>query len=303
MIPIADGSDLGGSLRNPANFCNVVGLRPSPGRVPRHPAEMAWEHLSVLGPMARTVEDTALLLSAIAGPDARDPISLETPGKRFAEPLGRDFGGTRIAFDPDLGGLPVDPRVAEVLEQGLAGFAALGCEVERVRLDWSGANEAFQTLRAWTFASRLAGVPDTVLDVVKETIRWNVEKGRALTGDDLSRAERLRTALYQRLQGAMDDYAYLVLPVNQVPPFDLEIEYPEEIAGVRMETYIDWMKSAYFVSVTGLPAISVPCGFTPEGLPVGVQIVGRRNDDFGVLQIAYAYQQATRLCDRRPVIG
>lgn len=300
MLPIADGGDMGGSLRNPGNFCNVVGFRPSPGRVPAVPSLMGWEGLAVLGPMGRTVEDAALLLSAIAGPDPRAPLSLDTPGARFAEPLERDFAGTRIAFDPDLGGLPVDPRVADALEKGLAGFADIGCAVERAGIDWSGADEAFQTLRAWTFASGFAAVPDEALAVLKETIRWNVDKGRALRGDDVSRAQRLRTELYQRLHEFMATYEFLVLPVNQVPPFDVEIPYPEEIAGVRMETYIDWMKSAYFVTLTGHPAISVPCGFTPEGLPVGVQVVGRQRDDFGVLQLAYAYQQATRLCERRP---
>ncbi|MCP4036016.1 MAG: amidase [bacterium] len=300
MVPIADGSDMGGSLRNPANFCNVVGFRPSCGRVPEVPSPLGWASLSVLGPMGRTVEDTALLLSAVAGPDSRAPISLDTPGARFAESLERDFSGTRVAFDPDLGGLPVDPRVAEALEKSLAGFSAVGCEIERTGLDWSGANQVFHTLRAFEVASAAADLPDAALSLTKDTIQWNVAKGRALTGDDVSAAERLRTALFQRLHLFMQDHAFLVLPVNQVPPFDVDLPNPEEIAGVKMGTYIDWMKSAYFVTVTGHPAISVPCGFTPEGLPVGVQIVGRHRDDFGVLQLAYAYQQATRLCDRRP---
>jgi amidase len=303
MVPVADGSDLGGSLRNPANFCGVVGLRPSPGRVPAVPSMMAWEHLTVLGPMARTVEDAALLLSAIAGPDPRAPISLDAPGTRFAEPLEREFRGTRLVFDPDLGGLPVDPRVRDALEAGLAGFAAVGCTLERAGLDWSGADEAFQTLRAFSFASAFAQVPDAALEVVKETVRWNVARGRALSGEDVARAERLRSALFQRLGAFLRDFEFLILPVNQVPPFDVALEYPTEIAGVAMETYVDWMKSAYFVSLTGHPAISVPCGFTPEGLPVGIQIVGRHRDDFGVLQLAYAYQQATRLCERRPPLG
>lgn len=300
MLPIADGSDMGGSLRNPGNFCNVVGLRPSPGRVPHVPALMGWESLSVLGPMGRTVEDTALLLSAMAGPDPRAPISLETPGARFAEPLARDFKGTRIAFDPDLGGLPVDPRVADVLEKGLAGFRQLGCQVERAGISWDGADEAFHTLRAWSFASGFASLPEAAFGALKDTIQWNVTQGRALSGADVSRAERLRTALFQRLHTFMQDYEFLVLPVNQVPPFDVEVPYPEEIAGEKMDTYIDWMRSAYYVTVTGHPAISAPCGFTPESLPVGVQIVGRHRDDFGLLQLAYAYQQATRICDRRP---
>lgn len=303
MVPLADGSDMGGSLRNPANFCNVVGMRTSAGRVPKHPETMAWEDLSVLGPMGRTVEDAALMLSAIAGPDRRVPIALDTPGERFAAPLDRDFSGTRIAFDADVGGLPVDERVATVLEEGLSGFADIGCRVERAGPDWEGADEVFQTLRAFSFASRFAPASEAALRAVKETIRWNVAKGRALSADAVGRAERLRTVLFDRVHAFMERYAFLVLPVNQVPPFDIDTEYPMEIAGTEMETYIDWMKSAYYVTVTGHPAISVPCGFTAEGLPVGVQIVGRYRDDFGVLQLAYAYQNATLWCGLRPPLG
>ena len=300
MVPIADGSDLGGSLRNPANFCNVVGFRPSPGRVPSYPKQMAWGSLSVLGPMARTVEDAALLLAAIAGPDSRVPISLETPGARFADPLGREFAGTRIAFDPDLGGLPVDRRVADVLTAEFGAFEAIGCEIEHASMDWSGADEAFRTLRAWSFASMFVDMPAGDRRVLKETIRWNIAEGEALTGAAVSRAERLRTALFARMHTFMERYEYLVLPVNQVPPFDVDVPYPTEIEGVAMNTYIDWMKSAYYVTLTGHPAISVPFGFTPEGLPVGVQIVGRHHDDFGVLQLAYAIQRAHPLHRRRP---
>jgi len=302
MLPIADGSDMGGSLRNPANFCNVVGLRPSPGRVPVYPAPLAWAGLFVLGPMARTVEDTALLLSAMAGPDARCPISLETPGDRFAAPLERSFRGVRIAWSRNLGCLPVDPRVTDVLESRRAVFGDLGCEVEEADVDWSGADEAFKTLRAWTFSQRFQVLPEAVLGRVKDAVRWDVERGRALSGDDVGRAEALRSQLYHRVREFMQEYAFLVLPVNQVPPFDIAQPYPEEIAGVLMETYIDWMKSAYFVTVTGHPAISVPCGFTPEGLPVGIQIVGRHRDDFGVLQLGYAFQEATGVWREGPPV-
>jgi amidase len=300
MLAIADGSDMGGSLRNPANFCNVVGFRPSPGRVPSYPAQLGWEGLAVLGPMARTVEDVALLLSAMVGPDARSPISLETPGERFAEPLERDFAGVCIAWSRDFGGLPVDPRVTAVLESKRGVFADLGCEVVEAEPDWEGADEVFKTLRAWTFSQATAALPDAALDAVKDTVRWNILEGRKLSGDDVGRAEARRTEIYHRVREFMQEHEFLVLPVNQVPPFDVEQPYPEEIAGVRMETYIDWMKSAYYVTVTGHPAISVPCGFTPEGLPVGVQIVGRHRDDFGVIQLAYAFQQATELWRERP---
>ena len=303
MVPIADGSDLGGSLRNPANFCNVVGLRPSPGRVPAVPAVNGWDTLSVLGPMARTVEDCALLLAAMAGPDPRAPISIEEPGARFAERLDRDWIGVRIAFDPDLGGLPVEREVAETLEAGLGAFDTLGCKIERAGIDWDGADEVFHTLRAAAVASGFANLPEAAEGRLKETVRWNLARGRALGGEDIGRAERLRTVVFQRLNAFMERYAFLVLPVNQVAPFPIEVEYPTEIAGVAMESYIDWMRSCYFVTVTGHPAISVPCGFTGSGLPVGIQIVGRHHDDFGVLALAYAYQEATRWCDRKPPLA
>jgi amidase len=238
----------------------------------------------------------------MAGPDARTPLSIDQPGASFGGSLERDFAGTRIAFDPDLGGLPVDPRVSDVIRVGLAGFETAGCRIEQIAFDWSGADEAFETLRAFSSAHGFASASDHALSQVKPTIQWNVAQGRALSGADVSRAEALRTALFQRLHEFMEVFEFLVLPVNQVPPFDIETEYPTEVAGVAMETYIDWMKSAYRVSATGHPAISVPCGFTPEGLPVGVQIVGRQRDERGVLELAYAYQQATRLCDRRPPI-
>jgi len=300
MIPIADGSDLAGSLRNPGNFNNVVGFRPSAGRVPAVPAPMGAESMAVLGPMARTVEDTALMLSAIAGPDPRAPLSLETPGSRFAEPLERDFAGTRIAFDPDLGGLPVDRRVAAVIERAAAAFEALGAEVDASTMDWSEAHEAFQTLRAFTFAASFDGLPEAALEKMKKTVQWNIAKGAALSAREVWTAEKQRTRVQQRFAETMREHEFVVAPVNQVPPFDIDLEYPEEIEGVAMETYICWMKSAYFITLTGHPAISVPAGFTEEGLPVGVQIVGRQHDDFGVLQLAFAFQQATGHGKRRP---
>ena len=300
MLPIADGSDMGGSLRNPGGFCNVVGFRPSPGRVPAVPSLHGWETLAVLGPMARTVEDTALLLSAMAGPDSRSPIALEEPGERFLAPLARDFSGVRIAWSRDLGGLPVDPRVSEVIDGRRETFETLGCELVDEEPDWSDADEIFQVLRAWTFAQTFAAASDEELECLKETLVWNIEKGRQLSGADVARAEVLRTRLFSRLHEFMQGCEFLILPVSQVPPFDVKQRWVKEIAGVPMETYIDWMKSCYYVSVTGHPAVSVPCGFTPEGLPVGVQIVGRHRDDFGVLQLAYAFQEATGLWRERP---
>ncbi len=302
MLPIADGSDMGGSLRNPANYCNVVGLRPSPGRVPSWPAEVGWFPLTVDGPMARTVQDTALMLSALAGPDARSPIAIAEPGLRFAQPLERDFTGVRIAWSRDLGGLPVDPRVTAALDAQRHVFEALGCAVADEEPDWSGADEAFKAWRAWHFELMRGVLLDTHRDQLKDTVIWNIEAGKQITGPELGEAERKRTRLYHRVRSFMEQYEFLALPVSQVPPFDVKQPYISEINGVPMETYIDWMRSCYYISVTGLSAISVPCGFTPEGLPVGVQIVGRHQDDWGVLQLAYAFEQATGFWKRRPPV-
>jgi amidase len=292
MLPIADGSDMGGSLRNPASFCNVVGLRPSAGRVPVWPAATAWSTLSVDGPMARSVADVALLLGAIAGPDRRSPIALRDPGAAFSAPLGRDFKGVRVAWWRNLGGLPVDPRVRHAVNTQRRVFESLGCNVGDAEPDFADFDEVFKTLRAMAF---LTGVADRVgphRDQVKETILWEIDRAERLTPGEIARAETKRTELYHRMRQFMDGYEFFVLPVTQVPPFDVTQPYVTEIDGVRMETYIDWMKSCYFISIVGNPAISVPCAFTPEGLPVGLQIVARHQDDWGLLQMAHAFEQA-----------
>ena len=303
MIPIADGSDTGGSLRNPANFCNVVGFRPSPGRVPSWPKEMGWFPISVQGPMARTVEDVALMLTAIAGPDPRSPIAIEQPASRFAESLERNFTGVRIAWSSDFGELPVDPAVTAVIDSQRSAFESIGCAIADEAPSFAGADEAFKVLRAMAFESKFTPLVEQHRDQIKETILWNVEAGQQQTGPQISRAEVLRTQLYHRVRKFMESHEFLILPVSQVPPFDVTQPYITEINGVEMGTYIDWMKSCYYISVTGLPAISVPCGFTPEGLPVGVQIVGRHQDDFGVLQLAYAFQEATGVRKRLPALA
>lgn len=302
MVPIADGSDTGGSLRNPANFCNVVGFRTSPGRVPVWPSDVSWFPISVQGPMARTVEDTALLLSAIAGPDPRSPISIAEDGKVFRRPLERDFSGVRVAWSRNPGGLPVDPRVTDVLEARRNVFEDLGCQVTGDEPDFSEADEIFKVWRAWRMELHLGELVETRREQIKETVIWNVEQGTKLTGPEVARAERKRTELYHRVRKFMERYEYLVLPVNQVPPFPVDQPYVTEIADTKMETYIDWMKSCYYVTVTGLPAISVPAGFTKEGLPVGIQIVGRNRDDFGVLQLAHAFEQATGFWKSKPEV-
>jgi amidase len=303
MVPIADGSDTGGSLRNPAAFCNVVGLRTSPGRVPVWPRELAWSALSVQGPMARTVADVALLLSAIAGPDPRSPIAIAEPGHRFRRPLERDFRGVRIAWSHDLGGLPIDRRVTTAIEPHRKVLESLGCVVEEAQPDLRDAREIFQALRAFAFATRYGPMLAEHRHQIKDTVIWNTEQGLKLTARELADAEVKRTALYHRVRTFMQRYEFLVLPATQVPPFDVTQPYVTEIEGVPLPTYIDWMRACSDITVTGSPAISVPGGFTPEGLPVGLQIVGRHQDDWGVLQLAHAFEQATGFGRRRPPVA
>jgi amidase len=303
MVPLANGTDMGGSLRNPANFCNVVGIRPSPGRVPNDASTpLGWFTLSVAGPMARNVADCALLLGVLAGFDRRSPISIDQPGSQFFQPLGsRNFKGARVAMIGDLG-LPWEPRVMSAFRTQRRVFESLGCVVEEAEPDLAGADECFLVWRHWAFELQLGGYVDAHPEMVNEYGRWHVAEGRKLMGPYLSRIEAKRTVLYQRMRQFMENYEFLALPVNQVLPFDVETHYPTEIAGVKMENYIAWMKSAYRISAVGNPAISVPCAFSDGGLPIGIQIVGRHNNDWGVLQMAYAFEQATLIGDRRPAL-
>jgi len=302
MLPFADGGDLAASLRNPGNYCNVVGFRPTPGRVPAWPAANAWNTLSVLGPIGRTVEDTAFLLSAMAGPDLRSPVSIDEPGSVFSKPLERSFEKTRIAWSRDLGGLPFDPRVLSVLNGQKRTFEDLGCIVEEAEPDFSGATEAFETLRAVSFVQSYGEFYRTRRDELKDTVQWNVEQGLRLTPQELGRANGLRSELYQRMRAFLEKYEFLVCPVNQLPPFPVDEPYPVEINKTKMTNYLDWMKSCYYITITGHPAISVPAGFTTDDppLPVGIQIVGRYRSDFSVLQLAHAFESATEAWKRRP---
>jgi amidase len=302
MQPIADGSDLGGSLRNPGGYCNVVGFRPSPGRVPKINTKSAWFDMTVNGPLARTVGDVALMMSVIAGPDLRSPIALDDPGSIFTRVLERDFRGVRVAWSRDLGDLPIDPRTTAVLESQRGVFADLGVDLVEADPDLSGADEVFHTYRAWDFEISYGELLDHHRDQLKDTVTWNVEQGRALSGPDLGRAARLRSDIYRRAHDFFAEYEFLLLPVSQVPPFSAAIPYPTEIDGVPMQTYIDWMRTCSRITVTAHPAISVPAGFTPEGLPVGLQIVGRARDDWGVLQLAHAFERATEHWRRRPPV-
>jgi amidase len=302
MVAIADGSDLGGSLRNPGNFNSIVGFRPTLGRVPNWPEVRGWSGLSTNGPMARNVDDVALLLSVLAGPDPRAPSARNEPGSLFHPLPERDFAGTRVAWSPDLGGLPVDPAVRKVLARALPFVAQLGARVDDATPDFEGADEAFKALRAYAMTD-LAPLLRTQRDRIKQTVTWNVEQGLALTAEDIGRAEAKRTELYHRMRVFLQEHDFLLCPVNQVPPFDIDTEYPTEIDGTPMATYIDWMKSCWYITITGHPAISLPAGFTDDGLPVGLQIVGRYGDDLGVLQFARALERLLGVEGRAPPIA
>jgi amidase len=303
MLPIADGSDMGGSLRNPGNFNNVVGFRPSPGLVPSWPSSAPWMGLSVKGPLARTVGDVALILTVIAGADPHDQSALPIAPATFAQPLDRDFTGVRVAWCPDLGGLPLDPRVRAALDSQRHVFADLGCIVEEAAPDLSGADEIFLTLRACLAATGHEDHLRDHRDLMKPEAVWNAEEGMKLSALDVGHAMTRQEELFQRVRVFMERYDFFLCAVNQVPPFDVELRYPTEIAGVPMENYIAWMKTAYWVTVTRSPAVSVPCAFTTDGLPVGIQIVGRFRDDFGVLQLAHAFEAATQTWRRRPAVA
>lgn len=301
MIPLADGSDMGGSLRNPASFNNVVGLRPGLGRVPEWPLYNAWETTSVQGPMARNVGDLALLLAVMAGPDPRVPLALETPGSVFAGPLHGSLDGLRVAMSPDLGGaFAVDHGVRAVLGAQREVFAAAGSQVEDAHPDLSEAEETFRILRAWHLHAKLGPLLADNPGGMKQSLADNIRAGEPLTGADVARAFALRTTLGERMRLFFERYDVLVMPVSQVPPFPADLEYPADINGQVQSTYLDWMRSAYFITVTGCPALSVPAGFTADGLPVGIQIVAPHSGERRLLEIGQAFEQATRIGDRRP---
>jgi amidase len=300
MLPLADGSDTGGSLRNPAAFCGVVGIRPAPGRVPSAAKGNAWQTLSVSGPMARNVADAALLLSVMAGPDPRCPISIDASPAQFAEPLDRDFKGTRVAFFKDLG-IAFDPQVRDAVNAQRRVFESLGCIVEQADPDLSGGDEAFKILRAWSYASQYGELARTHRDQIKETVLWEIDRGSKLTAAEISHADALHSQVWDRMRVFLTQYDFYILPTTQVPPFDINQPYVTEINGVKMDTYIDWMKSCYLISILETPAISVPCGYTSNNLPLGLQIAGRHRGELAVFQLAHAFEQATKGSRRPPL--
>ena len=304
--PLGDGSDMGGSLRIPASFCNVVGFRPSYGVLPCPAAHDNHAWLARTGPMAREVDDVALFLAAVAGPDRRVRPPSTLGGADFAalldEPVG-DLRGVRVGWSPDLGlDVPVDPEVLDALTAQLGVLEEAGAIVERAEPDLRGADEVFSTTRAVEFAAGLGDVVRRHRDQVKPEVVWNVERGWALGVEDLIAAAAARTRLDAAVASWFERYDLLLCPAAQVVPFDATLRYPASVAGVASQTYLDWMRIACVVSATGLPALSLPFAFTPDGLPVGLQMVADHDRDVDLLRWARVLEQRTGAGRRRPVL-
>jgi amidase len=303
LLPFADGSDLGGSLRNPGNFNNIVGFRPTVGLVPVTPTLVPFLGFAVKGPLGRSVADVAFLLSVMAGPDPRDPGAYPSDPTIFAKPLARSFKGTTVAWCPDLGGLPLDPRVRRVLQQQRKTFDDLGCIVEDACPDLTDAETIFLTIRRWRSWTTLGSLLKTHHNELKPEAVAEIEAGAQLTTAEITGSLQKHGELLTRMHRFHQSHEFLVCAVNQLPPFDAKLDWPHEIDGAKMAHYIEWMKTAYWITTTFCPAISVPAGFTAEGLPVGVQIVGRYRDDFGVLQLARAFEEATNVGAKKPPVA
>jgi amidase len=306
FLPVADGSDMMGSLRNPAAFNNVIGFRPSAGRIPSIlKPELYAARLSTLGPMGRTVADTAALLATQAGHDPRDPMSL--PTEDLTPQADRDLSGARIAWLGDLGGyLPFEPGVLDLCRSTLPVFERLGCTVENVVPDFDMADlwQSWTTLRSWLTANSMR---DTYADPakrgkLKQDIIWEIERGLDMTGREVHFASKRRTAWYHYILSLFERYDYLILPSAQVFPFDAETPWPTEIAGQTMDTYHRWMEVVIGPSMAGLPVAAMPAGFNDQGLPNGIQIIGRPLADKAVLEMALAYEAATDWLAIRPTL-
>jgi amidase len=301
MSPLCEGSDLGGSLRTPASFCGVVGFRTTAGLVPSWPDGLPWDGLAVTGPMSRTVADCALMLSVIAGPDDRAPLSYDVDTSAFTAAVREpSVAGWRVAFTPDLDGLlPVDAEVAEICEQAVRTLATLGARTEHASPDFRDVRTIVRATRGLSMVVHHDDHYRDHADALQAGLRGNIELGLSLTSPQIADGLRRRTALWEQVRGFMADRELLCLPTAPVVPFAVEQPYPTEIAGRRMEDYTEWLSLTYAITVTGLPVISLPVGFTAAGLPVGMQIVGRRRREVDVLRAAAALERELAL-DRRP---
>ena len=301
MAWLATGSDLGGSLRNPASFCSVVGFRPTIGRVPVDPGAAAFDRIAVDGPMARNVGDVAMLFDAMVGRDARDPISLYDPPESFEAAADQRTVPKRIAFSKDLGVTPVDPEVAALCERAAGRFSDMGIPVEEAHPDFSGLQHVFQTLRAVGYVASLGPLLETHRNILKPEIVWNIEKGLALTSEEIIRATTERSKIYARAVEFFDNYDLLLSPATVVPPYPVEQRFVEKLGDHEFSNYIEWCSIAYAITIIGAPALSVPCGFTASGLPVGLQIASQPGNEAELLGAAMLFEDAVGLSGQLPI--
>ena len=301
LVWLATGNDLGGSLRTPASFNGIVGLRPGPGRVPRGARLSAFDALWVEGPMARCVSDVALMLDAGAGHEIDDPFSFEDPTTCFVEELEGARLPKRVAYSPDLGVVPMEPEVARICQAAANRFRDLGADVTDEAPDFSGALEGFQTLRAVLVATMMGPILEAHRDKIAPEIIGNIERGLEITPEEIFSAERIRWQLYHRMAAFFEHHDLLICPAASIPPFPVEQRYVEEINGQRCETYIDWFAITFALTMTSCPVLSLPCGFTSSGLPVGMQIVGRPRGEADLLRSAYHLEKLLGVAQQLPI--
>ena len=305
MLSVADGSDYGGSLRNPAGWNNVFGFRTSFGLVPSDARDVWLPSMGVVGPMARTVADLSMLLFIQAGYDSRLPLSMEGDGARFEEPLKTDVKGKRIAWVDDFRGyLPFEPGVLDVCKAALKTFESMGCIVEEAQPDYpiDAVWRACLQLRAWQAGSALLAFYNDPAKraLMKPEAIFEVESGLTLSAFDITAASVVRSQWYEAVRQFFQKFDYIILPTAQLFAFDVDTHWPQEVAGTKMQTYHEWMKGVLAITMSGCPALAAPAGFNDQGLPIGIQIIGPNHAELSCLQLAYAYDTATAWPSRRP---
>jgi amidase len=299
---LATGNDLGGSLRTPAGYNGVVGIRPTPGLVPRKRPPVPFDPLWVEGPMARNVADAALLLDALAGPDLHDPLTRGRPTHAFVERLDQLPEHLRIAYSPDLGQLPVERDVRDVTEGSLRHFRDLGADVTAGEPDFSGAYDSFQTLRAHLLATINGHLLETDRHRIKDDIVWNLELGLTQSLAAVQAAERSRGDLLHRTMAFFEDHDVLVVPSAPLHPFPVEWTGPASVDGTPMRTYVDWISITFMITLTACPVVALPCGLSSEGLPVGVQLVGRPRSEGLLLAVAAGFERSVGIAEQLPIV-
>ncbi len=298
---IAQGSDFACSLRYPASFCGIVGLRPTPGLVPQGPSRVPYQTLSVIGPLARSVGDIGLALDAMAGFDPRDPLTHPRTAGPYRAAAEQPKRPTRFAYSPDLDVAVVSSDVRRIVGDAANRLSAAGCHLVEAAPDLAACHDAFRPLRAFQFSATRRHVLETARDALKPEVVWNIEEGLKLAATDLAEAERHRAELRHVMQAFLDLHEFLITPTAPVAPNPVDERFVKDIEGVELETYLDWLVLGYAVTVTGCPAISVPCGSTNDGLPVGMQIVARPHREQDLLQMAAWCEQVLGHGLSRPI--